>query len=285
MENNGVGSDAHSPGQLRQAIARFQELHGLEANGQLDARTIQEVNVDASTRAEQIALNMERWRWMPQAMGPRYVEVNVPSASLEAFDQGQSVLKSRVIVGREEDPTPLLRADATAITVNPTWEIPQSIAQKEILPKACRHPSYLHTHHIEYVSGHRLRQLPGPDNALGSLKIEMPNRFNVYLHDTPGQSAFESMERTESHGCMRVEQILPLASYALSGNTDQAIADLQNAIATGETQKISLPAPLPVYVLYWTAAAGRDGAAEFWPDPYDRDARLKEVLQNRFSAS
>jgi murein L,D-transpeptidase YcbB/YkuD len=286
MEDNGVSPDEKDREQLRQAIVRFQQRHGLAADGRLNADTIEEMNVSPEERSAQIALNMERWRWLPRSFGARYVEVNVPSASLEAFDQGQSMLKSRVIVGREKDPTPLLRADANAITVNPSWEIPQKIASKEILPKARRHRSYLRSHHmvVDHNSNH-LRQLPGPDNALGSLKIEMPNRFNVYLHDTPGQTAFAHTERTESHGCMRVEQILPLASFALSGSTDQAAADLQDAIAARETQKIALPTLLPVYVVYWTATTTDDGTVQFWPDPYDRDDRLHDALQKQVVAS
>jgi len=245
------------------------------------------LNVNVADRIDEIALNMERWRWLPRVVPARFVEVNVPSASLIAYDEGQEALKSRVVVGRETDPTPLLHADATSITVNPTWEIPEKIARKEIIAKLSAHPSYLRTHHIEYVSHSplRLRQLPGPDNALGALKIDMPNRFDVYLHDTPGQAAFDRVKRDESHGCMRVEQILPLASFALSGNTDAAVPDLENAIATRETQKIALPSPLPVYVLYWTVMAADDGKAQFWPDVYGRDAKLHDALKNRVVAA
>ena len=268
---------------IDQALADFQTHHGLNATGTLDERTVQELNVAAASRVDQIAMNMERWRWLPRVFPGRFVEVNVPPASLTAYDNGQEILRSRVVVGRAKDPTPLLHADATSITVNPRWEIPEKIARKEILPKLRAHPSYLSTHHIELVSHSplRLRQLPGPDNALGSIKIDMPNRFDVYLHDTPGQSAFERDKRDESHGCMRVEQILPLASFALSENTNAAMPDIQNAIASGETQKIALPSALPVYVLYWTVAQGDDGKAQFWPDVYGRDPQLHEALKNR----
>jgi murein L,D-transpeptidase YcbB/YkuD len=272
---------------IEQALRDFQSHHGLSVTGELDEKTVDELNVDVAGRVDEIALNMERWRWLPRAMPARYVEVNVPSASLTAFDEGHEALRSRVVVGRETDPTPLLHADATSITTNPNWEIPEKIARKEILSKLHAHPSYLRTHHIEFVSHSplRLRQLPGPDNALGALKIDMPNRFNVYLHDTPGQSAFDRLVRDESHGCMRVEQILPLASFALSGNTDAAVPDLESAIATRDTQKIALPSPLPVYVLYWTVAPTDDGKAQFWPDPYGRDAELHDALKNRVVAA
>ena len=272
---------------LNQAISDFQAHHGLRVSGALDEKTLQELNVDTNTRAQQIAMNMERWRWLARQLPSRFVEVNVPAAMLAVYDSGHQVMTSRVVVGREKDPTPLLHADATSITINPTWEIPTKIARKEILTKQRAQPSYLETHHMEVVSNSplRLRQLPGPDNALGALKIDMPNRFDVYLHDTPAQSAFDRVTRDESHGCMRVEQILSLASYALSGNTDAAKPDLQNAIATRETQKIPLSSPLPVYVLYWTVMPGSDGKAQFSPDIYDRDARLQDALKNKVAAS
>jgi murein L,D-transpeptidase YcbB/YkuD len=272
---------------LNQAIGDFQAHHGLGVTGALDERTLQELNVDANTRVQQIAMNMERWRWLPRQLPSRFVEVNVPAAMLAVYDSGHQVMTSRVVVGREKDPTPLLHADATSITVNPTWEIPTKIARKEILTKLRTNPSYLESHHIEFVSHSplRLRQLPGPENALGALKIDMPNRFDVYLHDTPSQSAFDRAARDESHGCMRVEQIMALASYALSGNTDAAASDLQNAIATRETQKIPLPSALPVYVLYWTVTPGSDGKAQFSPDIYDRDARLQDAIKNKVAAA
>jgi murein L,D-transpeptidase YcbB/YkuD len=283
-EDADLSPDERNSDQIRQALMRFQSRHGLRASGELDPRTIQELDVNAATRVEEIALNMERWRWLPRDFGVRYVEVNVPSASLQIIDQGQAVLSSRVVVGREKDPTPLLHAEATSITINPSWQIPNKIAQTEILPKLLRHPSYLRKHHMVFAGGSRLKQLPGADNALGALKIDMPNRFEVYMHDTPGQAAFASDKRDESHGCMRVEQILPLASFALSGTTDQAVPDLEDAIAAMETQKIALPAPLPVYVVYWTVRASDDGA-QFWPDVYGRDDQLREALKNQVAAS
>jgi murein L,D-transpeptidase YcbB/YkuD len=287
IENGGAaaGTNRNSSG-VKQAISDFQQRHGLDSTGHLNARTIAEMNVDAATRVRQIELNMERWRWLPRQWESRYVVVNVPSAILTVFDNNQAVLSSRVVVGRQSDPTPILRAEAVALTVNPSWQIPTSIARREILPKANAHPSYLRRHHIVYAGGgSHLRQLPGPDNPLGAIKIEMTNRFDVYLHDTPSQSAFERGERDESHGCMRVEQILPLASYALSGSTGSAVADLENLIASGQTQKLSLPAPLPVYVVYWTVSANGDGSAQFSPDVYGRDAQMDVGMQKLIGAS
>ena len=237
----------------------------------------------ASQRVAIIEANMERWRWLPRQFEQRFVIVNVPAAYLHVVDSGQVVLNSRVVVGRETDPTPLLHADATSITVNPAWNIPENIARKEILPKLRHNHSYLRTHHIKVVdrANMRLKQLPGPKNALGSIKIDMPNRFNVYLHDTPGQSVFAQNMRDESHGCMRVEQILQLASIALTGNPNAAVDDLSSDIQTRQTQKIPLSAPLPVYVVYFTVTVGDDGSPQFWPDIYGRDQQLLSEIQKR----
>jgi len=268
---------------VRQALLRFQRAHGLNATGAADHDTIAELNADLGTRIAQIEANMERWRWLPRSFEQRYVEVNVPAAYMNFVDSGRVILSSRVVVGREKDPTPLLRADATSITINPVWHIPQKIARKEILPKLKYNPHYLRANDIKIVnrSTMQMKQLPGPKNALGSIKIEMPNRFNVYLHDTPGQSVFSKNLRDESHGCMRVEQILPLASIALTGNAGDAIEQLSNAIDTGDTQQVPLPSPLPIYVVYWTVTVASDGSPQFWPDIYGRDQQLIAALQKR----
>jgi murein L,D-transpeptidase YcbB/YkuD len=271
---------AYGSTDIRHAISEFQENHNLRPTGAPDQATLAELNVDANTRIAQIEANMERWRWLPRNFEQRYVEVNVPSAYLNVVDNGQVILDSRVVVGREKDPTPMLRAEASSITINPVWNIPSKIARKEIWPKYMRHRSYFRSQRIRVVDGSRLEQLPGPKNPLGTIRIEMPNRFNVYLHDTPGQSVFARNLRDESHGCMRVEQILGLASIALAGNRNDAIADLRSAIDSKETQTVALPAPLPVYVVYWTVTA-KDGTAQFWPDIYGRDDQLIAELQKR----
>jgi murein L,D-transpeptidase YcbB/YkuD len=267
----------------RQALSRFQAAHGLKATGALDQSTLAELNVGVGARIAQIEANMERWRWLPRNFEQRYVEVNVPAADLNVVDNGQVILSSRVVVGREKDPTPMLRADATSVTINPVWNIPSKIARKEILPKLRHNSSYFRRQGIRFVdrTNMKLEQLPGPKNPLGTIRIDMPNRFNVYLHDTPGQSVFARNMRDESHGCMRVEQILGLASIALGGNSGDPIADLTDAINSKQTQTIPLPSPLPVYVVYWTVTAGNDGSARFWPDIYGRDEQLTAELQKR----
>jgi murein L,D-transpeptidase YcbB/YkuD len=209
-------------------------------------------------------------------------------------------LTSRVIVGRPQTPTPIFRATAIAITVNPAWNVPRSIAVKEILPRLKREPAYLATQDMVLVNGpaddrsgarinwqrmtadrfpYEIRQLPGAKNALGKLKFELPNRFSVYLHDTPGRAAFERDRRALSHGCIRVQEILPLAALAMGGESNIARENLDTLIAGGGTVQIALSEPLPVYVLYWTAIASEDGNVGFRRDLYGRDRRLNASLR------
>jgi L,D-transpeptidase YcbB len=274
-EDATIASDDSSD--LSDEIERYQTHHGLDPTGSVNHETLEALNVPASQRALQVAANMERWRWLPRGFEDRYVMVNVPAAELEVVANGNRVLTSPVIVGKPKDPTPVLRADAVGVTANPPWNIPPSIARHEILPKLHANPDYLSAHNMVWRSGGGLQQRPGGRNALGRLKLELPNRFSVYLHDTPGKKLFAHDERDLSHGCVRVEKILPLASYALTDD-DTSVSLLSSAVASGRTKYFPLSRPLPIYILYWTVFVDADGSVEFRPDVYDRDQRLIAAL-------
>lgn len=249
--------------------------------------------------ADVIAANMERWRWLPPTLEPDRIVINAADAQLQLWLGGKMVLASRVIVGRPGNRTPILRAEGAGVTINPPWTIPHSIAVKEILPKLKRNHAYLANQDMILLDGpagdphglgvnwrairagtfpYHIRQFPGPRNPLGRVKIELPNRFDVYLHDTPGKSAFDRPSRAASHGCVRVEQILPLASYALAADLT-AIERITQAIDQGETRYLPLQRKLPVYFLYWTAFAGADGEVKFIPDIYGRDKRMIPAMR------
>ena len=251
--------------------------------------------------ADVIAANMERWRWLPAMLEPDRIVINAADAQLQLWLGGKMVLASRVIVGRPSSPTPILRAEGAGITVNPPWTVPHSIAMREILPKLKRNHAWLASQDMVLLNGpdgdpqgmhinwrairagtfpYNIRQYPGPHNPLGKIKIELPNRFDVYLHDTPGKSAFERPARDVSHGCVRVEQILPLASYALAADLS-AVEEITQAIDQGETKYLPLHRRLPVYFLYWTAFAGSDRELQFRPDIYGRDERLIAAMRAR----
>jgi murein L,D-transpeptidase YcbB/YkuD len=278
---------------LEGALKRFQALHGIAVDGQVGHDTYEALNVPAAVRLEQIRDNLERWREMPREWPATRIEVNVPAAWLTVIEHGEPGLSMRAIVGAEKHPTPVLRARMNAVLFNPPWNIPDSIVRKEVMPHMRRDPHYLDRNHYVYVGEpgrSALRQLPGPDNALGRIKFELPNVYDVYLHDTPSHPLFSRVIRTLSHGCVRLEDPRDLALYVLAGGkTSWSLDDIDGAIAEGDTRRVPLPHSIPVYLLYWTAFIDPDGSLEFRDDIYGRDLRLAAAIdardaQERFSA-
>jgi murein L,D-transpeptidase YcbB/YkuD len=281
---------------IQAAVKRFQSRNGLEDNGRVAGATLAALNVPVSRRIEILAANMERWRWLPRRFEDRYIEVNVPDQSVAFVRNGDVVLSSRVVIGRKSSRTPIVRAEAVALIVNPPWEIPGDIVVNQLLPKLRKSSGYLQASNMvllnepgdpfgkkvnwRNVSGdafpYRIVQIPGPQNALGNLMIDTPNEFDVYLHDTPGKQLFKQADRAVSNGCIRVEQIFQLASLALDESDGETkITDL---IAAHDTKRVPLGRPVPVYFLYWTAIAGSDGGVGFRADLYGRDAPLIAAL-------
>ena len=288
-----------SANDIRDAVKRFQALNGLDQDGRVRGDTLAALNVSAKERVAQIVANMERWRWLPRQFEERYVAVNVPDQSVKYVRGGSTILTSRVIVGRKSSPTPITRTQIVAAVVNPPWNIPGDIAARDLLPQLKRNPNFLATKHMVVTDGppndpygktidwrkvvpadfpYAIRQLPGPETALGVVMLDSPNDFDVYLHDTPNKKWFASQDREISNGCVRVQQILPLASLALTDDTAAGMPQLSKAVKTHETQRLMLNKPLPVYFLYWTATANEDGSVAFRPDRYGRDATLIAAL-------
>jgi murein L,D-transpeptidase YcbB/YkuD len=288
-----------SGAELREAVKRFQARYGLNADGQVGSETLAVLNVSASNRAAQIAANMERWRWMPRTLEHRYIAVNIPDQSLEFVRDGTIVLTSKVVVGRKASPTPIARSIIVAVVANPPWNIPGYIAARDLLPHLRQDANYLAPRHMVVMDGppgdptghtidwrnikpaefpYAIRQLPGPNTALGALMLDSPNDFDVYLHDTPSKKLFDSNQREISNGCVRVQHIFPLASLALTDDQDEGMDQLADATKSHETQRLPLENPLPVYFLYWTALVNADGEVGFRPDRYGRDAPLTAAL-------
>jgi murein L,D-transpeptidase YcbB/YkuD len=257
-------------------LAAWQRRHNLEADGKLGRATFAALNVDAETRARQIGSNLERHRWLPRALGQRYVYVNVPSFHLDAFDSGQRVLSMRVVVGAEYNghATPVFSDSMRWVVFRPYWRPTQRILKDEILPRLKTDPSYLKRNDMEWAqeSGDRvIRQRPGPQNSLGLVKFLFPNDFDIYLHDTNQRSFFGRNARAASHGCIRLEQPAQLASYVLGWPLDSVRA----AMDSGRNDRtVPLAQRVPVYIVYFTAYA-RDSELYFAEDVYGRDDRLK----------
>jgi L,D-transpeptidase YcbB len=291
-----------SASQIRDAVKRFQARNALQEDGRAGNATIGALNITAQQRVQQIAANMERWRWLPRPLESRYIAVNVPGQTVKFVRDGKVALTSRVVVGRKASPTPLTRAMILAAVVNPPWNIPGDIAARDLLPHLRQNPDYLQTKHMVLTNGpegdpygrninwrkvipaefpYAIQQLPGPSAALGAVMLDSPNDFDVYLHDTPNKQLFSLTDREISNGCVRVQQIFPLAALALKDDVQQGTATLQKEQKSGKTQRLALDKPLPVYFLYWTAVADADGNVEFLPDLYGRDAPLIAALDGK----
>lgn len=261
-----------SADEMDAAVQRFQLRNGLDADGEVGSKTLALLNESASQRALTVAANMERLRWLPHRPERVRIVVNIPDARLAVVDGDKEVLSSAVIVGKPRTPTPIFRAQITQVIANPSWNVPAAIARGEILPRVARDPGYLARHNMIIVDG-QVRQLPGAKNALGQLKVDLDDRFSVYLHDTPSRNLFDRRQRFLSHGCVRVAQIYPLASYALTGDTTAGMAQLVAAVATSGTLRLSVKDRIPVYLVYATVFPSADGL-QFRSDVYGRDRRL-----------
>ena len=283
---------------LAGAIARFQARHAIVVDSILGGGTLASLNAPAEYRLRQITANLERYRWLPQMLGRRYIFVNVPAFRLEAFDGGKPVLDMKVIVGAEynDRATPAFSDSMSYVVFRPYWNVPKEIALEEILPKAYADPGYMARNGYEVVRGWsedaasagqyapgygaiesgelRIRQRPGGENSLGLVKFIFPNDFAIYLHDTPAQSLFERDVRAFSHGCIRVERPVDLARYALGWDASR----IEAAMNSGpDAHQVVLQEKIPVYIMYLTTYV-RDGALHFGNDLYDRDESLARAV-------
>lgn len=258
-------------------------------------------------QSDRLRMNLERWRWAPRDLGARYVLINVPGYMLQVIEGDVPVLAMRIIVGQPDWPTPLFSDEMTYIVFSPYWNIPENILREETLPRVINDPDFLRRNHIEVVgtsgtldpwsvdwsdesvtSSVRLRQRPGPDNALGLVKFIFPNHFNIYLHDTPFDRLFSRERRTLSHGCIRIENPVGLAEYVLRDQPQWTAARISAAMHARQERTVKLKQPLPVHIGYWTAWVEPDGGVTYIDDPYGIDgahARMlggKKAHWNRF---
>jgi L,D-transpeptidase YcbB len=290
--------------ELEAAVKRFQERHGLTADGAVGPGTRAALNVPVSARIDQIRINLERARWVMHELHGEFVLVNVAGFDVSYFRDDEPIWTSKVIVGRPYRETPIFKSLITYVVLNPTWTIPPGILVKDKLPVIKRDPGYLKRNNIRVIdsagrevnphsvdwsrySGSRLppyqlRQDPGDDNALGLVKIMFPNPYLVYLHDTPSKSLFDKDERVFSSGCIRVEKAFELAELVLNDPVRWNRAALDAAVATKKTQTVNLARPVPVLLLYWTAQPRPDGQVIFRNDVYGRDPPTLAALNGTF---
>jgi murein L,D-transpeptidase YcbB/YkuD len=294
---------------LEQGLRGFQERHGLDADGTVGASTLAALNVPVEDRIRQIELNMERWRWLPQTLGERYIMVNIPNFHLDVVEHGQALLGMRVVVGRPTRRTPSFSAEMTHLVLNPHWYVPPTIAIQDKLPLLRRDPGYLSRQNFKLfrhgeggatridpravdwssVSArnfpYQLRQDPGPRNALGRVKFMLPNPHHVYLHDTPARELFAKNERAFSSGCIRLENPMELADYLLQDDSQWAQRRRVAGGKRGAEQVVLLPTSVPVHLMYWTAWTSASGVVHFRKDIYERDQALDKALATLYSGS
>ncbi|MBL8589749.1 MAG: L,D-transpeptidase family protein [Methylobacteriaceae bacterium] len=277
---------------VKAAVQRFQLRHGLKRNGVVAGATLKAMNVPAATRFRQLASSAQRLAGYTFSFGDRYIVVNIPSASIETVANGQIARRFVAVVGDVKHPSPEVEAKIGAVNLNPTWTVPTSIIKNEIIPKMRRDPGYLSRAKIrvldsagnvvepsrvnwqtEHAASFTLRQDSGAGNALGSIRIAMPNKHAVYMHDTPSKRFFGMDYRFHSHGCVRVEGVYDLAQWVLEGTRggwDKAT--ILARIGTGDRLDIRVPQPVPVAWVYLTGWATPDGTAHFRNDVYGLDS-------------
>jgi murein L,D-transpeptidase YcbB/YkuD len=274
--------DRHDPVAPVQALApttpTYEALRRALAQLRAGSAASEGLVADALARSSRgIAVNLERQRWLPRRLPPDRVWVNVAEQQLAFYRDDEAIFTTRVVVGDviERKQSPEFRTVIESSLLNPPWVIPRDIVEADILPRLERDPGFLERHKIVLLPNGDGEQAPGPESGLGAIMFEMPNRFDVYLHDTPDKSAFGRENRRISNGCIRVENPLKLASLLM----DKPIDAIHEEIAKGGTRRKPLPRPVPVFVLYHTAFATADGTLQFRPDFYERDAAIWRQLR------
>jgi len=283
---------------LEQAVIRFQRRHRLDADGVVGKETLAAMNVPVAQRVGQIRVNLERNRLL-RDIADTAVVVDIAGFEVSLVRDGQTLFQGRAQVGRPYRSTPVFSDSIAYIEFNPTWTVPPTIFRNDVLPAIKRDPGYLQRKNMQVLtmSGaevdpasvdwqlypgrgfpYMIRQRPGPQNALGRLKIMFPNEHMVYLHDTPSRELFNRSERTFSSGCIRVEHVERLAELLLDDPGNWDLAAIDATIEGRQTRRASLRQPVPIYLAYWTVEVQDDGEVQFKRDPYDRDTRLLEVL-------
>jgi murein L,D-transpeptidase YcbB/YkuD len=296
------GSDVYSV-TLAAAVRRFQTRHGLEADGRLGKGTFTQLNTPLGYRCRQLELALERWRRFPYDPSRPAIVLNLPEFRLRAFHTGhQPALEMKIVIGRRKLKTPLLSSQVDTVIFRPYWNVPLSIQRNELVGDVKRDPSYISKNDFDLVtprdavvaqatgadtllrqlrSGElRLRQRPGPKNALGLVKFVFPNEYNVYMHDTPAKSLFARARRDFSHGCIRLEKAADLAEWVLGLESAWTRERIEAAMQGTETLSVKLKRPIPVAMMYLTAVVLGNGEVRFFEDVYGEDAALERELAN-----
>lgn len=289
---------------LADAVKHYQARQGLEADGRVGPKTRQQLNVSLDDRIRQILVSMERWRWMPRRLDSRYLIVNMAGFELRLVQNEVDVLTMPVIIGKAYRSTPSFSGVISYMEYNPYWTIPRKIALADIIPREIQDPDFLTSRSIRVFRGwanaqeidpktvnwreidaehfpYWLRQDPGPQNALGSIKFIVSNPYEIYLHGTPDKHLFDSVIRTFSSGCIRVKDPVSLAAWLLKDGSLAAEEDVLANVHLGTSQRETLPVSMPIYIVYFTAWVDQDGNMNFRGDVYGRDRLLNKAFDQQ----
>ncbi|MEM7237895.1 MAG: L,D-transpeptidase family protein [Pseudomonadota bacterium] len=282
---------------LEDAVRLFQARHGLNQDGAVGPATREAVNTDPGFRAAQVAVNLERHRWLNKDLGAKHILVNLASFDMAVMENGQSTFESRVVVGKaRKHRTPEFSDEMEVMVVNPTWHVPRSIAREEILPELQKDPTYLERKGMRITGVEdpslidwelitpdsfpgRVKQRPGNGNALGRVKFLFPNDHAIYLHDTPSKSLFKRDRRAYSHGCVRVQRPFEFAEFLLAAQRDDPEAYFRTLLNRGSERYVNLDEHIPIHLTYRTAWVDSDGNDQFRGDIYGRDRKVLVALE------
>ena len=288
--------------QLHRAVINFQKREGLIPDGIVGKDTEIALNKDIDKKLKQITINMERMRWLPQKLGDIYIFVNIADYKLNVVEEQKNVMDMKVIVGKEQRSTPVFSDEINHLVINPAWNLPRSIAVEDKLPIIKENIDYLTNYNYKVLKisegkfeevdpkeidwegidkenfNYYLKQEPGPNNALGRIKFMFPNKYSVYLHDTPQKELFNKTERSFSSGCIRLEDPFKLAEYILKKNDLWEPDKIENILTSQEETKIDLPKEIPIHIIYMTSWVNDKNQLQFRDDIYNRDKRLIEAF-------
>jgi murein L,D-transpeptidase YcbB/YkuD len=289
LDPSAVGNDIYDS-YVEAAVRRFQARHGLTIDGVVRQATLVAMNVPATTRRDQLKVNISRLKTLTTNLGPRYVVCNIPAARIEAIENDVAVSRHTAVVGKPDRASPDINSKIVEINFNPYWTVPASIVRKDLIPKMQDEPDYLTSNHIrifdskhtelqpsqinwysEDATNYMFKQDPGDFNSLGHIRISFPSQFGVYMHDTPLKNLFGDDFRFHSSGCVRVQNVRQLVAWLLDETKGWSLDEIDQAVKSGEQKNARLVKPVPLHWVYVTAWSASDGVVQFREDIYSRD--------------
>ncbi|MFT5915083.1 MAG: murein L,D-transpeptidase YcbB/YkuD [Bacteroidia bacterium] len=299
MKNESLYDD-----ELVDVVSNYQRNNGLEIDGEVGSSTLKALNIPVEERISQLKINIERYKWLPEERGRRHIWVNIPEYMLRIYEDEKVVKEHIVVVGSKGHKTPLFSSRLTNLVINPYWNVPYSIARNEIIPKLQKGTSYLTKQRFDVIDTKkmlgvvdsakgidwtntnevkkqfRFRQKPGPGNALGRIKFNLPNDWSIYLHDTPSKRYFSRAYRAVSHGCIRVHDPVGLAASVIRDDFSYNKKQIEDKIRSGQNQRFNIDEELPVHLIYMTAWVDESGTLQFRDDIYGKDVMHAKAIGN-----